>query len=281
MTQYTGTAERLTDSIWRLVAPNGGRMTGPGTNTYLLGARRQIVIDPGPADQRHADAILAAAGGTLSHILVTHTHPDHSPGVRLLLAATAAEVIGLPAPAGPNQDRTFAPDTLAADDMTVVVDDIRLRCVLTPGHASNHVCYLHEGEGILFTGDHVMQGSSVVIPPPDGDMAAYIASLQKVAALEPAAIAPGHGTLIDDPQRALRHRIRHRLQREARVYDRLATAGDSTADELLPLVYDDVPAAYHPVARLSLLAHLLKLRDDGRVAADGEVWRALATPVAD
>ncbi len=279
MGQQTGSVEQLADDVWRIVAPNGGPMTGPGTNTYLVGARRQVVIDPGPADAGHTAAILAASGGSFSHILVTHTHPDHSPGVRLLLKQTKAAVVGLPAPDGPKQDKTFAPDTLPADDMRLVVDDVELRCVLTPGHASNHVCYLREGDRMLFTGDHVMQGSSVVIPPPDGDMTAYIDSLHKVAALQPRSIAPGHGSLIADPQRALRHRIRHRLQREARVYDRLTTLGPIDIDGLLPVVYADVPAAYLPVARLSLLAHLLKLQHDGRAVNDNDRWQAIgATP---
>ncbi len=268
-----GLLEELQPDVHRLVAPNGGPMTGPGTNTYLLGQRRQVVLDPGPAINAHVDAIMQATGGQLSHILVTHTHVDHSPAAAVLAKLSGARLIGLPPPAAPRQDQSFCPDEEPHDGKVLEMDDVQLRAIFTPGHASNHVCFLADDRRLLFTGDHVMQGSTVVIPPPDGDMAAYIASLHKVEALQVANIAPGHGTIIDDPQRALRRLIRHRLQREARVLARLSKAERATLEELLADVYDDVSKQLHPVAEYSLRAHLIKLVDEGRVVQEGRLWR--------
>jgi glyoxylase-like metal-dependent hydrolase (beta-lactamase superfamily II) len=150
-----------------------------------------------------------------------------------------------------------------------------LRVIHTPGHASNHLCYLLEEEKTLFTGDHVMQGSTVVINPPDGDMAAYLSALEALLAEDIEWFAPGHGYLVAEPQAVLRGLIRHRLAREAKVRGALQRLGEGELDDLLPLVYDDVPKAIHPVAARSLLAHLLKLRDDGVAAMHGERWRSL------
>lgn len=266
----------LRPGVHRVVAPNGGMMTGPGTNTYIVGARRKVVIDPGPADEQHVSALLRATDGGPECIVVTHTHRDHSPAAAMLAARCNAQLIGLPPPADPNHDQTFAPQVMPADSEVLMLADSELQAVFTPGHASNHVCWLHAASGLLFTGDHVMQGGTVVIPPPDGDMAAYLASLDKIARLPVSAIAPGHGTLLTDTDYAIRRLVRHRLHREARVYARLLQLGVATLDELLPLVYADVAAARHPVARYSLHAHLIKLRDEGRVTQAGERWLAPA-----
>lgn len=271
-----GRPVEIATHVLRLVAPNSGPMTGPGTNTYLLGPQRSVVIDPGPALPEHMQAILDAAGGSISHILVTHTHGDHSPAAAELAATSSARLIGLAPPRHPHQDQSFCPDEQPADLQLLDIGGVQLRVIHTPGHASNHVCYLLETEQMLFTGDHVMQGSTVVIPPPDGDMADYIASLQKVQALSPASIAPGHGRVIDDPDRTLNRLIRHRRQREARVLDRLGKLETATLAELLSRVYDDVPRRMWPVAELSLRAHLLKLEQEGRVEVRDERWRILS-----
>ncbi len=274
MSEFTpGVPVAIADHVLRLVAPNGGPMTGPGTNTYVLGEQRSVVLDPGPDSATHVQAILAATGGDISSIVVTHTHRDHSPAAAMLAEHTAARLIGLPPPPVPQQDAGFTPDYQPGDGELLQLDGVRLRAVHTPGHASNHVCYLLEAAGMLFTGDHVMQGSTVVIPPPDGDMAAYMASLQKVQALPLHSIAPGHGAVLQDPQRALRRLLRHRRQREARVLDRLGTNGQATVAQLLEWVYDDVPRQVWPVAELSLRAHLIKLQAEGRVAASQGLWR--------
>jgi glyoxylase-like metal-dependent hydrolase (beta-lactamase superfamily II) len=268
MSLTSGQLDEIAPGVRRLVARNPGFMTGPGTNTYLVGTQRCAVIDPGPHDLVHIERILEAAGGRVSAILATHTHPDHSPAVAALAQSTGAEVLGRGAPVHGRQDATFAPTRFLSDGDVVRVGDLALRAIHTPGHASNHLCYLLEGSGMLFSGDHVMQGSTVVIGPPDGDMKVYLQSLARLQREPVARIAPGHGTVIDDAQSEVARLIAHRLQREAKVVERLRRAGRATIDVLVASVYDDVDPRLHPVAKGSLLAHLLKLEADGRAARD-------------
>jgi len=268
-----GQVVQLSGLVRRVTAPNPGVMTGPGTNAYLVGTGDIALIDPGPESERHLSVMLEAAAGRLKWILCTHTHLDHSPGAKALKAATGAELLGFGSvPDDGRQDKGFTPDRVLRDGDVVDCGDFRLRSVHTPGHASNHLCYLLEGERWLFTGDHVMQGSTVVISPPDGDMIAYLHSLEKLLALDLAALAPGHGRVIDKPHDEVRRLVSHRLKREKKVVDAFSKKNPATTDELLPLVYDDVPQAIHAVARRSLHAHLLKLKGDGRVSLEGEVW---------
>jgi glyoxylase-like metal-dependent hydrolase (beta-lactamase superfamily II) len=268
MSLTSGQLDEIAPGVRRLVARNPGFMTGPGTNTYLVGTQRCAVIDPGPHDLVHIERILEAAGGRVSSILATHTHPDHSPAVAALAQSTGAEVLGRGAPVHGRQDATFAPTRVLNDGDVVRVGDMTLRAIHTPGHASNHVCYLLEGSGMLFSGDHVMQGSTVVIGPPDGDMQLYLQSLARLQREPVTRIAPGHGTVIEDAQSEVTRLIAHRLQREAKVVERLRRAGRATIDVLVTSVYDDVDSRLHPVAKGSLLAHLLKLEADGRAARD-------------
>jgi glyoxylase-like metal-dependent hydrolase (beta-lactamase superfamily II)/8-oxo-dGTP pyrophosphatase MutT (NUDIX family) len=267
----------LSERVQRLTAHNGSVMTGPGTNTYLLHAARDdwVLIDPGPDDAAHVQAILAlleGLGATLRAILVTHTHIDHSPAARAVKAATGAPVYGRVADFSQGQDPGFTPDvTLAGGEALDFGGGLVLHAVHTPGHASNHLCY--RCERMLFTGDHVMQGSTVVINPPDGDMAAYLASLAALADDQRFdVIAPGHGFLIEQPQRLLRALIRHRQVREAKVQAALQAVGPATVDELVLRVYDDVGPERHPIAKRSLLAHLLHLKVQGSAQVDGERW---------
>jgi glyoxylase-like metal-dependent hydrolase (beta-lactamase superfamily II) len=257
----------------RVTAPNPGMMTGPGTNTYVAGNDALALIDPGPESDVHLQAILAVVGDRLRWILCTHTHFDHSPGARALKAATGAEVIGMPAPEHGNQDTAFAPDRVFKDGDVLDCGAFTLRAVHTPGHASNHLCYLLDREKLLFTGDHIMQGSTVVINPPDGDMIAYLQSLELLLALDIARVAPGHGHPIDEPHAEARRLIAHRLQREQKVVDAFGASNPATLDELVPIVYSDTAPRLHPVARRSLHAHLLKLVHDGRVWQQGERWK--------
>ena len=259
--------------VRRLTAPNPGMMTGPGTNTYIVGTSALALIDPGPESDAHLKAMLAEVGDRLRWILCTHTHIDHSPGARALKAATGAELIGMRVPQHGNQDATFAPDRVFEHGDVLDGGDFTLRAVHTPGHASNHLCYLLEGEKLLFTGDHIMQGSTVVISPPDGDMIAYLNSLEALLALDIARIAPGHGHPIEEPHDEARRLIAHRLKREQKVVAAFAVNNPATLDELLPIVYSDTPPRLHPVARRSLHAHLLKLQHDGRVWQQGERWK--------
>jgi len=264
---------QLSPLVRRITAPNPGMMTGPGTNAYIVGTGELALIDPGPESPPHLSAMLAAVGDRLRWILCTHTHIDHSPGARALKAATGAQVLGMPAPNDGRQDATFAPDRVLRHGDVVECGDFALRAVHTPGHASNHLCYLLEREKLLFTGDHIMQGSTVVIGPPDGDMVAYLASLEALFGLDLARIAPGHGHPIDTPHDEVRRLIAHRLKREQKVIDAVAVTGKpATLDELVAIAYDDTPQRLHPVAQRSLYAHLLKLERDNRVARQGERW---------
>jgi glyoxylase-like metal-dependent hydrolase (beta-lactamase superfamily II) len=267
-----GELVQLTPRVRRITAPNPGVMTGPGTNAYLVGETDFAVIDPGPEIDSHRDAILAASGRRLRWILCTHTHLDHSPCAKALHEATGAQVFGRPAPQDGRQDANFAPQRVLEHGEVVDCGSFRLRAVHTPGHASNHLCYLLEGEGLIFTGDHVMQGSTVVIAPPDGDMVAYLRSLGLLLEMELSVIAPGHGHLISSPHDEVRRIIAHRLKRESKVLEAFSRGNPASLDELVPLVYDDVSPRLHPVARRSLHAHLLKLAAEKRVSESGDRW---------
>ena len=268
-----GKLVRLNELVSRITAPNPGVMTGPGTNSYIVGQRELALIDPGPESAPHLAALLEAVRGKLKWILCTHTHRDHSPCTHALKRETGADVLGFAAvPDDGRQDTEFKPDRALVEGDALATSEFTLRAVHTPGHASNHLCYLLERSGLLFTGDHVMQGSTVVISPPDGDMMAYLSSLERLLSLQLTAIAPGHGRIIDKPQDEVRRLIAHRLKREQKVLDALARRSPATLDELLPLVYDDVPERIHPVARRSLAAHLIKLERDGRAEEESGGW---------
>lgn len=269
-----GVVVEIAPDVRRVTAPNPGVMTGPGTNSYILGNDELLLIDPGPDIDSHREALLKAVGAQLRWILCTHTHRDHSPLARALKAATGAQVLGHGrVPDDGRQDETFVPDRALLDGDVVACGEYRLRAVHTPGHASNHLCYLLEDRGVLFTGDHVMQGSTVVISPPDGDMQAYLDSLQRLLDLPLGAFAPGHGHVITTPQDEVRRLIAHRLKREEKIFAALAQAGPATLAELVRHAYDDVPGHIHPVAMRSLHAALIRLARNGRAVQDGERWR--------
>ncbi len=274
---------RLNDRVRRIVAPNPGVMTGPGTNTYLLGDEAVAVLDPGPADPSHIDAILDAAGDRIRWVVCTHTHPDHSPAWKAIAEATGAVPIGGAPPDDMFQDATFAPAEDLRHDDVLATDEFTLRAVHTPGHVGNHFCYFLEEEGVMFAGDHIMNGSTVVIIPPSGDMKAYIESLQRLLEYPLKFIAPGHGELMDDPQGVVEWLVNHRMQREAKVVAGLRQLGRSTVDELVEVVYDDVDTSLHKMAKLSLHAHLIKLVQDERAAefesedAEKRAWEMIAS----
>ncbi len=262
-----GRPAALSGSVVRVTAPNPGMMTGPGTNTYLVGVHELVVVDPGPDDEAHLDEVAELGAGRIRWIVVTHTHRDHSPGAAGLAARTGAQVFGFDARDG------FEPDASVGEGFELHPAGATLRALHTPGHASNHLCWLLVEEVMLFSGDHVMQGSTVVIAPPDGDMTQYLASLRRLLGQEPplATIAPGHGSLITDPAAALGAIVDHRLAREVAVARALARRHEATVDELLPVVYGDVRDELLPVARKSLWAHLRRLAAEGAArSADPE-----------
>jgi len=246
------------------VAPNPGVMTGPGTNTYLLGTDEVAVLDPGPAIPAHIDAILETAGDRIRWIVCTHTHPDHSPASLAVAAATGAEVIGASPPDDMHQDATFRATIELQHDYVLSTAEFTLRAVHTPGHVGNHYCFFLEEEGMLFAGDHIMNGSTVVIIPPSGDMKAYIESLRLLLDYPLQSIAPGHGDVMREPAAAVEWLVEHRLMRERKVVDGLQTTGRATVDALVKVVYDDVDTSLHKMAMLSLSAHLIKLEREGR-----------------
>ena len=265
----------LAPGVRRLLAPNPSMMTGPGTNTYLFGVEEIAVVDPGPDIEEHIDRIIETAGAPIRWVLATHTHPDHSPGAMALAAGTGAQVVGRPAPDHGPQDRTFRPARILNDGDILETGEFTLEAVHTPGHASNHLCYRHAATNWLVTGDQVIDGSTVVINPPDGNMKEYIDSLRRLRTLDCAALLPGHGDRIDDPIRAIDWIIDHRLKREARVLAALKQNPGLTAHDLVPHVYQDVAKHLFRLAERSLLAHLLKLQQDGLAVIRKDAWSAM------
>jgi glyoxylase-like metal-dependent hydrolase (beta-lactamase superfamily II)/8-oxo-dGTP pyrophosphatase MutT (NUDIX family) len=270
-----GTVVQLSERVRRITAPNPGMMTGPGTNTYLVGdaSTGVAVIDPGPADASHVTRIVEAAAGPIRWILCTHTHMDHSPGAALLRERTGAATYGMLALHKAAQDPSFAPDNAVIEGEQLRLAGATLRVLHTPGHASNQLCYLLEEERMLFTGDHIMQGSTVVINPPDGDMSAYFASLERLYKEDLEWLAPGHGFLMARPHEMVERLIVHRLSRENKVVNALRSVGHGSVEVLVARVYDDTPERLHAVAMRSLLAHLQKLEVEGRARQNQGEWR--------
>ncbi len=275
---------RLSPLVRRLVAPNPGPMTFSGTCTYVVGAGETVaVIDPGPDLPAHRDAILGIAGAArISHILVTHTHRDHSPGARPLATLTGAQIVGCApyAPARPPRDNEraavsasndldFVADRVLADGEALGGEGYTLVAVATPGHTMNHLAFALPEEAALFSGDHVMAWSTTVIAPPTGSMGAFMASLAKLRGRADHVYWPGHGGPVRDPQRFLRALIHHRRQREHALRARLV-AGDGTVPELVATTYETLDPGLHRAAAITVLAHLEDLCARGLVRVEGE-----------
>lgn len=272
-----GVPFRLNARVRRIVAPNPGVMTGAGTNTYLLGDEAVAVLDPGPAIPAHIDAILDTAGDRIRWVVCTHTHTDHSPAWKAIAEATGAEAIGASPPDNMFQDETFRPARELAHDDVLATDEFTLRAVHTPGHVANHFCFFLEEERMLFAGDHIMNGSTVVIVPPSGDMKAYIESLQLLLRYNLKLIAPGHGEVMEDSHAVVEWLVNHRLKREAKVIRGLQQLGRCDLDSLVKVVYDDVDPGLHDMAKLSMTAHLIKLHQENRALQhpDDQRWEMI------
>jgi glyoxylase-like metal-dependent hydrolase (beta-lactamase superfamily II) len=268
--------------VRRLIANNGGPFTFTGTCTYVVGRGDVAVIDPGPADPMHTAALLAALQGeTVRHILVTHTHRDHSPGAIALQAATGATIVGCapyrPAASPPDGDRHptdashdlgYKADRILQDGDRISGPGYDLFAVATPGHAANHLCFSLPQENALFSGDHVMAWSTTVVAPPDGSMRAYMASLEKLRTRDDAIYWPGHGGPVRNPQRFVKALAQHRRHREHAILHRLA-AGDALVETLVARLYADLSPSLKGAAALSVLAHLQDLVERGVVVVNG------------
>lgn len=275
-----GRVDAVSPLIRRVIAANPGPFTFTGTGTYIVGrpgpGAGVAVIDPGPPDDAHLAALLSAVEGqTVSHVLVTHTHRDHSPLARPFAAAVGAPVLAARPPAqvvhasgalDEADDEAFAPDEVLSGGEALAGDGWTLEAMATPGHASNHMAFLLREENALFSGDHVMGWSTTVVAPPDGDMAAYMASLDAVIARRVSTIWPTHGAPITDPQPFLEAYRAHRLEREAQILGQLAT-GPHRIMDMVPTLYAAVDSRLWPAAGLSVWAHLLALEGAGRVGA--------------
>jgi glyoxylase-like metal-dependent hydrolase (beta-lactamase superfamily II) len=276
-----GEVAAISPCIRRVIARNPSPFTLYGTGTYIVGHGNVAVIDPGPADQAHIDSILrAVAGETVSHVLVTHTHMDHSPGCRLLAEHTDAKTYAF-GPHGAAKiaagvqveeggDMDFAPDVLVQDGDVIDGDGWSVECVYTPGHTSNHVCYALREEAALFSGDHVMGWSTSVISPPDGDMKSYMASLRRLLEREDRIYWPTHGPAITDPDAHVRAFVAHRREREAQIL-RCLEAGTGKIADMVPGMYAGTPPQLHPAAARSVFAAMAYMVERGQVRCDGEL----------
>ena len=292
MNDGAGSIERVGPLVRRLLAPNPSPFTFTGTLTHVVGEGEVAVIDPGPDIPAHVQALLAAIEGErVSMILVTHTHRDHSPAARLLAAATGAPIVGC-APLrdedagdddGPRADdafdRLYAPDRVLADGEAVEGPGWSLEAVATPGHTPNHLCFALPQANALFSGDHVMGWSTTIVSPPEGDMAAYMASLEKLQARDDAVYYPAHGPSIETPRRHVRALILHRRQREAQILGALGK-GEGRLAAMVAAMYSQVDPRLHPAAERSVLAHLIDLEGRGIVVSDGDRWRLAAGSIA-
>ena len=277
----TGIPIQLEPLVVRVLAPNPSPYTYTGTQTHIVGTTDLAVIDPGPDDPAHLAALVRAIGGRpVTAIVVTHHHRDHSPATRPLRAITGAPIVGAApfavdnagARADASFDAAYAPDRVLAEGDMIRGDGWTLEAIATPGHTSNHLAFALPETRALFSGDHVMGWSTTIVSPPDGDMAAYMASLEKLMGRDDRVYYPGHGDAVDRPQRLVRGMLGHRKQREGQIL-RLLGEGAQSLAMLVTRMYVGLDAALVPAAERSVLAHLYDLRTRGTVIEEGELWR--------
>ena len=279
MEQRPGEVETLSPLVRRLLAPNPSPFTYTGTQTHIVGHGQVAVIDPGPDLTPHITALLGAVGNDqIMAIVCTHTHRDHSPAARALRDSTGAPIVGCAPLALPDEggdesfDRGYAPDRILADGELLSGPGWSLEAVATPGHTSNHLCFALKEEGALFSGDHVMGWSTSIVSPPDGDMAAYRASLDKLLRRDESVYYPGHGPAVHEPRKLVRGLALHRRQREAQILAQLER-GEGAVAGIVAALYRDIDPRLHPAAERSVLAHLIELEARGAAAREGERWR--------
>ncbi len=262
-----GTAEQVAPGVRRLTAGNAGPLTFRGTNSYLLGFREITVIDPGPDDEAHVTDLLAGAGAPIRLIVVTHDHADHSGAAHRLADRTGAEIVG----AAPNPSRpNYKPHRILAGGDAIVTDAGELRAIETPGHTAGHLCYDLLGSGLLFSGDHVMAWSTTVVVPPDGRMADYMSSLDRLAVIGPRCYLPAHGGPVVDGLARVDELKRHRQAREAAIL-RALDGGERTVEQIVAAVYVGLDPALFSAAALSVKAHTDWLEERGLVEMRGDL----------
>ncbi|MDQ1231418.1 MBL fold metallo-hydrolase [Sphingomonas sp. SORGH_AS_0879] len=281
----TGIPIQLEPLVSRVLAPNASPFTYTGTQTHIVGDRDVAVIDPGPDDPAHLDALLRAIGGRrVEAIVITHHHRDHSPAARPLAKATGAPIVGA-APFAPDYDggrsdaafdRDYAPDHVLAEGEGVSGDGWTLTAIATPGHTSNHLAFALPETRALFSGDHVMGWSTSIVSPPDGDMADYMASLEKLMERDDRVYYPGHGEAVDNPQRLVRGMLGHRKQREGQILRLLRQGDDLTIAAMTARMYVGLNPRLLPAAERSVMAHLYDLRTRGLVREEGASWTSAA-----
>lgn len=276
--QY-GVSSKLSPRIRRIVAENPSAFTLHGTGTYIIGQGNVAVIDPGPLDEKHTNAILKATEGEIiSHLLITHTHNDHSPGAALLKEATGAKTFGF-GPHGSGKpgmkpeeggDMAFVPDVEVRDGDIISGEGWSVKAIHTPGHLSNHICFELIEEKTLFSGDHVMGWSTSIVSPPDGDMTEYMASLEKLLDYDHKIYWPTHGPAIEDPHPFVKGLIAHRHGRMGQIRSCLQK-GSMDIPTMVKAMYTDVPEYLHPAAARSVYSHLIMMVEKGEVLCDGDI----------
>ena len=263
------------DFIEKVTASNASIFTGPGTNSYLIGRNDITLVDPGPKIDAHIENLVKLGEGKIKRILVTHTHRDHSPAAKVLEEMLEVPLMGRLLEIDDSlQDRSFKPDRVLEHGDLIKTEEYTIETVHTPGHASNHLCYFIQEQKVMLTGDHIMNGSTVVIAHPDGSMKDYLKSLELLRNYNFNKIGPGHGDFLEDPMAVVDWIIDHRLERERKVVSKLKIFSPVTSKDLVISVYDDVDPKLHPIAIWSLEAHLYKLLEDGIVTYDStdKIW---------